>query len=136
MYGEMSVNGVDLQDKTFDFIREEILETRERIHVNNQQDVEILGKMKEDLAVGDDDLRMQLQEANLRINQLDTLLKNHQTTFVKYDSLVSTAASHTEQLVVDMQDWTSKAVSIEFHHRSLAELEEICAHSFTYSKIK
>jgi hypothetical protein len=22
-----------------------------------------------------------------------------------------------------MQDWTSKAVSIEFHHRSLAELE-------------
>ncbi len=77
MYGEMSVNGVDLQDKTFDFIREEILETRERIHVNNQQDVEILGKMKEDLAVGDDDLRMQLQEANLRINQLDTLLKNH-----------------------------------------------------------
>ncbi len=116
-------NGGDLQDKTFDFIREEILETRERIHVNNEQDVEILGKMKEDLAVGDDDLRMQLQEANVRINQLDTLLKNHQTTFVKYDSLVSTAASHTEQLVVDMQDWTSKAVSIDFHHRSLAELE-------------
>lgn len=77
MYGEMSVNGRDLQDKTFDFIREEILETRERIHVNNEQDVEILGKMKEDLAVGDDDLRMQLQEANVRINQLDTLLKNH-----------------------------------------------------------
>ncbi len=123
MYGEMIINGADLQDKTFDFIREEISETRERIHVNNEQDVEILVKMKEDLAFGDDDLRMQLQEATVRINQLDTLLTNHQTTFVKYDSLVSTAASHTEQLVVDMQDWTSKAVSIEFHHRSLAELE-------------
>ena len=46
------------QDKTFDFIREEILETRERIHVANEQDVEILGKMKEDLATGDDDLKM------------------------------------------------------------------------------
>lgn len=123
MYGEISVNGGDLQDKTFDLIRDEISETRERIYVNNQQDVEILGKMKEELAVGDNDLRMQLQEANVRINQLDTLLENHSTTFVKYDSLVSTAASHTEQLVADMQDWTSKAVSIEFHKSSLAELE-------------
>ncbi len=33
------------------------------------------------------------------------------------------AASKTEQLVVDMEDWSTKAVSIDFHHRSLAELE-------------
>jgi hypothetical protein len=43
------------------------LETRERIHVANALDVEILGKMKEDLATGDDDLKMQLHEANIRI---------------------------------------------------------------------
>jgi hypothetical protein len=53
------------------------LETRERIHVANEQDVEILGKMKEDLATGDDDLKMQLHEANIRITQLEALQKNH-----------------------------------------------------------
>ncbi len=58
---------LNLQDKTFDQIREEILETRELIHKANEQDVEILGKMKEDLATGDDDLKMQLHDANIRI---------------------------------------------------------------------
>jgi hypothetical protein len=66
MYCAIKVNYL-FQDKTFDFIREEILETRERIHVSNEQDVEILGKMKEDLATGDDDLKMQLLEVNTRI---------------------------------------------------------------------
>lgn len=77
MYSPIKVNYFNLQDKTFDFIREEILETRERIHVANAQDVEILGKMKEDLAIGDDDLKMQLHEANIRITQLEALQKNH-----------------------------------------------------------
>jgi hypothetical protein len=36
---------------------------------------------------------------------------------------VAGAASKTEQLTVDMEDWTTKAVSIDFHHRSLSELE-------------
>ncbi len=76
MYSTLKVNYL-FQDKTFDFIREEILETRERIHVANEQDVEILGKMKEDLATGDDDLKMQLHEANIRITQLEALQKNH-----------------------------------------------------------
>ncbi len=58
---------LNLQDKTFDQIREEILETRELIHKANEQDVEIIGKMKEDLATGDDDLKMQLHDANIRI---------------------------------------------------------------------
>ena len=76
MYCAIKVNYL-FQDKTFDFIREEILETRERIHVSNEQDVEILGKMKEDLATGDDDLKMQLLEVNTRITQLEALQKNH-----------------------------------------------------------
>jgi hypothetical protein len=36
---------------------------------------------------------------------------------------VAGASSKTEQLTADMEDWTTKAVSIDFHHRSLAELE-------------
>ena len=76
MYCAIKVNYL-FQDKTFDFIREEILETRERIHVSNEQDVEILGKMKEDLATGDDDLKMQLLEVNTRITQLEALQRNH-----------------------------------------------------------
>ena len=76
MYCAIKVNYL-FQDRTFDFIREEILETRERIHVSNEQDVEILGKMKEDLATGDDDLKMQLHEVNTRITQLEALQKNH-----------------------------------------------------------
>jgi hypothetical protein len=40
-------------------LRDEILETRERIHKSNEQDAEILGRMKEEVATGDMDLKLQ-----------------------------------------------------------------------------
>ena len=33
------------------------------------------------------------------------------------------SSTRTEQIAQDMEDWTTKAVSIEFHHRSMSELE-------------
>jgi hypothetical protein len=50
-------------------------------------------------------------------------MNNHKNTFVKYDALVAGSSSQTEQLVSDMEDWTTKAVSIDFHQRSMSELE-------------
>ncbi len=79
-------------------VKDKIMETRGLIGDSNQQDVQLWGKIQEELSNQDEGIRQRVTEMQFQISTLEALMKNHSNTFMRYDALVLGAQNKAEML--------------------------------------
>ena len=99
------------------------MEVRGKIGDSKEHDIELMGRIQEELAHQDEGIKHQVHNVSSQVSQLETLFKNHSQIFSKYDAMVEGQNQMTKDMAADLEAMLKRTVSQDVHRRDLSELE-------------